>query len=32
MTVLERILSGEFINPNTLFGVVFYALLFLGLV
>jgi small-conductance mechanosensitive channel len=32
MTVLERILSGEFVNPNTLFGVVFYALLFLGLV
>jgi small-conductance mechanosensitive channel len=32
MTVLDRILSGEFVNPDTLFGVVFYALLFLGFV
>lgn len=32
MKVLERILSGEFVNPGTLFGVIFYALVFLGLV
>jgi small-conductance mechanosensitive channel len=31
MTALERILSGEFINPDTLFGAIFYALVFLGL-
>lgn len=31
MTALERILSGEFVNPDTLFGVIFYALVFLGL-
>jgi small-conductance mechanosensitive channel len=31
MTALERILSGEFVNPDTLFGVVFYALVFLAL-
>jgi small-conductance mechanosensitive channel len=29
MTPLERILSGEFVNPGTLFGVIFYALVFL---
>ena len=29
MTTLERILSGEFINPATLLGIIFYALLFL---
>lgn len=31
MTALERILSGEFVNPDTLFGAIFYALVFLGL-
>jgi small-conductance mechanosensitive channel len=31
MTALERILSGEFVNPDTLFGVIFYALVFLAL-
>lgn len=31
MKALERILSGEFVNPGTLFGVIFYALVFLGL-
>lgn len=31
MTVLERILSGEFVNPATLFGAIFYALVFLVL-
>ena len=31
MKVLERILSGEFVNPATLFGAIFYALVFLGL-
>jgi hypothetical protein len=29
MTPLERILSREFVNPGTLFGVIFYALVFL---
>jgi small conductance mechanosensitive channel len=29
MTPLERILSGEFVNPGTLFGVIFYALVLL---
>lgn len=28
MTVLERILSGEFVDPATLLGAVFYALVF----
>lgn len=31
MNVLERIIRGEFVNPGTLFGVIFYALVFLGL-
>ena len=31
MTALERILSGEFVNPGTFFGAIFYALVFLGL-
>ena len=31
MKALERILSGEFVNPGTLFGGIFYALVFLGL-
>ena len=31
MAVLERILDGEFINPATLLGAIFYALLFLFL-
>jgi small-conductance mechanosensitive channel len=31
MTTLERILSGEFVNPGTLFGAVFYGLVFLVL-
>ncbi len=29
MTILERVLSGQFINPATLLGAIFYALLFL---
>lgn len=32
MTVLDRILSGEFVNPATVLGAVFYALVFLLLV
>src|SRR5215813_2874075 len=31
MAILERILSGEFINPATLLGAIFYALLFIVL-
>ncbi|MBU6433797.1 MAG: mechanosensitive ion channel family protein [Nitrospirae bacterium] len=31
MRALERILSGEFVNPATLLGVIFYALMFLGM-
>jgi small conductance mechanosensitive channel len=31
MAVLERILRGEFVNPGTLLGAIFYALLFLFL-
>lgn len=31
MTALDRILSGEFVNPGTLFGAIFYALVFLVL-
>lgn len=31
MTTLERVLSGEFVDPSTLFGVIFYALVFLTL-
>ncbi|HEV8328556.1 MAG TPA: mechanosensitive ion channel domain-containing protein [Nitrospiraceae bacterium] len=31
MTALKRILSGEFVNPDTLFGAIFYALAFLML-
>jgi hypothetical protein len=31
MNVLERILRGEFINPATLLGAIFYALLFFAL-
>ena len=31
MAVLKRILSGEFINPATLLGAIFYALLFIVL-
>lgn len=31
MTALERILSGEFVNPDTLLGAIFYAVVFLGL-
>lgn len=31
MTALERILSGEFVNPGTFFGAIFYALMFLVL-
>ena len=32
MTALERILSGVFVNPGTLVGAIFYALVFLLLV
>lgn len=31
MGALERILSGEFVDPGTPFGFIFYALVFLGL-
>lgn len=31
MTTIERILHGEFVDPSTLFGVIFYALVFLTL-
>jgi small-conductance mechanosensitive channel len=31
MTLVERILRGEFVNPDTLLGAIFYALLFLSL-
>jgi small-conductance mechanosensitive channel len=31
MKALEPILSGEFFDPGTLFGAIFYALVFLGL-
>lgn len=31
MTALERILTGEFVNPDTLFGAIFYALVLLVL-
>lgn len=32
MTAFERLLNGEFVNPSTWFGVIFYALVFLALV